>query len=130
MPTDTAAALLAELTRHGIELKAWGNRLRYRPRSAMTPDLAARVKAHKPELLKLLAAGDSVATPQACSERTARRITDAMLCFGEVCPGWKPACWAKELRKKAGRCDRYRPDIAEYYRNWAADIERRLGTHA
>jgi len=52
---DTAgAALLAELTARGIELRALGDRLRFRPRKAMTPDLFARVASHKLELLTLL----------------------------------------------------------------------------
>jgi hypothetical protein len=51
-----AAALLVELTHRGFELQARGDRLRYRPRSAMTPELAERVKVHKPALLTLLRA--------------------------------------------------------------------------
>ena len=52
---DSVAALVAELTRQGIELTPHGERLRYRPKAAMTPELAARIKAHKPELLTALA---------------------------------------------------------------------------
>jgi len=64
---DTPAALLAELTALGIELQAHGERLRFRPQSAMTAELVARVKVHKPGLLALLTntetpAGDA-ATP-------------------------------------------------------------------
>jgi len=54
---SAAAALLAELVRRGIELQPHGDRLRYRPKAAMTPELAERVKAHQPELLAALAAG-------------------------------------------------------------------------
>ena len=50
----TAAELIAELTRRGIRLETAGDRLRYSPRSALTPDLAAQMKAHKAELLVLL----------------------------------------------------------------------------
>lgn len=50
-----ATALLAELRAAGIELRADGDRLRFKPRAAMTPDLAARVKGCKRELLALLA---------------------------------------------------------------------------
>jgi len=53
----TAAVLLAELTQAGIELLADGDKLRYRPQSAMTPDLAERLGAHKAEILSLLQAG-------------------------------------------------------------------------
>ena len=66
---NTAAALLVDLIGRGIELRAEGGRLRFRPVAAMTPELAERVKAHKGELLDLLtqlshgsgarAAGDS-----------------------------------------------------------------------
>lgn len=64
---DTPAALLPELTALGIELQAHGDRLRFRPQSAMTGELIARVKVHKPGLLALLTntetpAGDA-ATP-------------------------------------------------------------------
>jgi hypothetical protein len=46
--------LLRTLTQLGIRLEADGDRLRYAPRSAVTPDLAKRMKAHKPELLAML----------------------------------------------------------------------------
>jgi len=50
----SAAELLLDLGRVGIRLEADGERLRYCPRSAMTPDLLGRLKAHKVELLALL----------------------------------------------------------------------------
>jgi len=49
-----AGALLLELTVRGIELQAHGDRLRYRPRSAMTPELTGRVRRHKSEILARL----------------------------------------------------------------------------
>lgn len=57
------AELVAVLTARGIELQAEGGRLRFRPRAAMTPDLAERVKRHKPELLAMLT-GDSCSLQQ------------------------------------------------------------------
>ena len=48
--------LLAELAAHGIELQAHGERLRYRPLAAVTPDLAARLQVHKADLLAVLRA--------------------------------------------------------------------------
>lgn len=50
----TAAELLSDLTTLGIQLEARGERLRYWPRSAATPDLVARLQAHKGELLAML----------------------------------------------------------------------------
>jgi len=46
--------LWAELAAKNIELEAAGERLRFRPREKVTPDLATRLKAHKAELLALL----------------------------------------------------------------------------
>ena len=50
----SAMKLLADSARLGIRLEAHGDRLRYAPRSAVTPDLADRLKAHKGELLAIL----------------------------------------------------------------------------
>ena len=47
-------ALMADLARLGVRLEAHGDRLRYSPRSAVTPELAARMKSHKAELLAIL----------------------------------------------------------------------------
>ena len=57
--------LMADLARLGIKLEADGDRLRYSPRSAVTPDLAKLMKAHKSELLAMLRAGQ---TPLSLSE--------------------------------------------------------------
>lgn len=51
----SAVALLAELDGLGIQLEADGDRLRFRPREAVTVGLAARLRAQKGELLALLA---------------------------------------------------------------------------
>ncbi len=50
--------IMINLRERGIQLKAHGDRLRYSPMSAMTPELAQRVKAHKPALLAILTADD------------------------------------------------------------------------
>ena len=50
----TAITLIKDLARLGIQLKADGGRLRYAPRSAVTPALAEQIKAHKGELLEIL----------------------------------------------------------------------------
>ena len=50
----SAAELLMDLGLLGIRLQADGDRLRYHPRSALTPDLLARLKAHKADVLALL----------------------------------------------------------------------------
>ena len=48
-----AAQVMTELTQLGIHIEAHGDRLRYSPRSAVTPDLVQRMKAHKAELLTM-----------------------------------------------------------------------------
>ena len=53
--------LMFDLRERGIQLEAHGDRLRYSPKAAMTPELAERVKAHKPTLLAILTADDVLA---------------------------------------------------------------------
>ena len=55
---DELSPLLADLVRHGITLEAHGERLRYHPKDAVTPDLLARMKTHKSALLALCQDGD------------------------------------------------------------------------
>ena len=60
---------MAHLTQLGIRLEAHGDRLRYSPRSAVTPDLADHMKAHKGELLAMLRTGGTPA-PLALAVKT------------------------------------------------------------
>ena len=52
--TVNATDLITDLARLGIRIEVHGDRLRYSPRSAVTPDLADRMKDHKGELLAIL----------------------------------------------------------------------------
>lgn len=54
LANGSAAELLAELDTLGIQIKADGERLRFRPREKVTADLASRMKAHKAELMALV----------------------------------------------------------------------------
>jgi hypothetical protein len=51
---SSTLALLADLRSRGIELVVAGDRIRYRPKAALTPELARRVLALKPALLDAL----------------------------------------------------------------------------
>jgi hypothetical protein len=51
----SAAALLSSLQSRGVELLASGDRLRWRPREALTPAEVAAPAEHKAEVLQLLA---------------------------------------------------------------------------
>jgi hypothetical protein len=56
-PTD----VLAELTRRGVEVAVAGDRLRFRPQDAVTPELRAALIEHKADLIRLLGGDDDVA---------------------------------------------------------------------
>jgi hypothetical protein len=46
--------LLSELKEQGITLQAHGNRLRYRPRSAVGPELLALLQKHKADIIRII----------------------------------------------------------------------------
>jgi hypothetical protein len=61
---NPAAELLSELLTRGVVVSPAGSSLDLYPRSALSPDLLARVRALKPQLLELLRAGaGAVASP-------------------------------------------------------------------
>lgn len=61
---NPAAELLSELLTRGVVVSPAGASLDLYPRSALSPDLLARVRALKPQLLELLRAGaGAVASP-------------------------------------------------------------------
>ncbi len=66
-------AVLGRLHERGLEIGVNGDRIRYRPASAMTPDLAEDVVRLKPELLKLLAGQTD--REQVVQRLTARTVT-------------------------------------------------------
>ena len=51
---SAAAVLIQDLRTRGVELCADGDRLRFRPASAVTPDLRERLAALKPDILAAL----------------------------------------------------------------------------
>lgn len=59
----TPAALLADLRARGVELVAIGDRLRFRPASAVSRDTREALRVHKAELLALLTAGSPSLLP-------------------------------------------------------------------
>jgi hypothetical protein len=54
--TMGATDVLTELERRGVELAVEGDRLRFRPRDAVPPELRAAMAAHKADLLRLVEA--------------------------------------------------------------------------
>jgi len=53
--------VLAELARRGVEVAVDGDRLRFRPQGAVTPDLRAALAEHKADLIRLLGDDEEVA---------------------------------------------------------------------
>lgn len=54
MTQNPLGCLLAELSQRGVTLQARDGRLRYRPRSRVTPELAERLRLHKAKLLMIM----------------------------------------------------------------------------
>jgi hypothetical protein len=147
---SAVSELVAELTRRGIELRAHGDRLRYRPRSAMTAGLAQRVQAHKSALLALLrqdypseAALDGqdgpvsgrvpraggIGQPDAPEQPGAADVPHELSLAervetGYVNPGWTAQAWADRLCQLAERCEGLRPKLAAQCRTWAANVRK------
>ncbi len=87
----SAIALMADLTDHGIRLEAQGDRLRFRPRQAMTPELVRQVKSHKAELLTILATADMPETTREAFQSFDRAPT-ATKSDEAVIPATVPRC--------------------------------------
>ncbi len=71
--TPDALALAAELKRIGVKLMADGERIRYRPKSKLTPDLLVRMRNHKAGLLAII--GMSAPTEGAGDESHVTAVT-------------------------------------------------------
>ena len=50
----TATEIIRDLLRRGVELQAQGDRLRFRPKEAVPPDLLALLVQHKPAIMATL----------------------------------------------------------------------------
>ena len=106
----SAAKLLLELSGMGVRLEADGDRLRYFPRSALTPDLLSRLTAQKADLLAMLCrpAGTAATAGTRPLSRDVRRrlIGEAVERLNAAYDGgpinW-PALDAIELRIHAAR---------------------------
>ena len=96
----TAAELVQQVRRHGVELVAAGDRIRYRPRTALPTELRAELAAHKPEVLQHLHAEQS-------RGRWNPLVPD----------GWTPEAWRGRLTFMARICIHH--DKAVELQEWA-----------
>lgn len=72
----SVAQLLADLAHLGIRIEAHGDRLRFSPRSAVTPELTDRMMDHKSELLSILRGDADLPTVGPIDSGTAGHATD------------------------------------------------------
>jgi hypothetical protein len=109
----TAMQVLTDLHVLGIRLEVRGDRLRYAPRSAITPDLVERMKRHKSELLTVLAPtspstdkangfGGVIDPPDACPKCRTLELWKTMVGSWR-CRRCDPPTKAAELREEAAR---------------------------
>ena len=97
----TAIELLASLHQRGIELTTSGDRLRFRPVSAVTPKLAEAMRRHKAELLGLLSGRNTFHRCTLFDYRVRIRTPDALTDDG--------GDWLRTKCSQCGRFFGYRP---------------------
>jgi hypothetical protein len=95
-----AADLLAELTRLGVTVGVQGDRLWFEPKSALGPDLVARLRQHKILLMAIVGS----ALPQ-CDRCRSKEFVDV------------PIHGGRSLRRDCARCGQFLDFPLWYGRN-------------
>lgn len=104
----TSHELLADLERLGITIEARGDRLRYSPISAVTPELIDRLKSHKAELLAMMLPTPLAAlTPPVAISAAPVEPTKAFCRCGSATWRDVPIHGGVSLRRDCGRCGRF-----------------------
>jgi hypothetical protein len=106
----SAAQLLADLARLNVRLEVHGDRLRFHPRSAMTPELLDLMKAHKAELLVLLRPKRRDVAPRAAPPTQARPICRC----GSTTWVDVPIHYGQSARRDCAACGRF-IDFSRWY---------------
>lgn len=78
---NAAPELLAEAARHGVHVEARGDRLHLEAPAAPPAELVERLRAHRNELVSLLAR---------CEECRQRIAAGSQNCVCRKCPAWRP----------------------------------------
>ena len=65
----TAASIVAQAIERGLELEVEGDAIRFRPREAMTPPIAAAIREHREEILAFLRANAAAAGAERSTPR-------------------------------------------------------------
>lgn len=104
----SAAELLLNLGRAGIRLEADGDKLRYFPRSALSPELLGWMKAHKFELLALLRpAPDAASALPAPTSVAGTTLTKPVCRCGSTTWRDMPIHGGQSIRRDCSRCGRF-----------------------
>jgi hypothetical protein len=72
---SVAADILSEINERGATVSVEGQTLRLRPRMVLDDDLVARIKQHKPEIIRAVSAKD---TPHPIEDKYSRRLQAAL----------------------------------------------------
>lgn len=91
-----ARDILELLSGMGVEIEANGDRLRYRPQSAMTRELAWLLKCHKTALVALLRAPDTDNSDDSGSGQVAGSVSEAAESENST-PGYADREWDRFL---------------------------------
>lgn len=124
--TSLLAYLLADCDAHGIRLAlADGGGLEIdAPQDALTPDLLARLKAHKADLLAMLRPAPDLAPalPAQTCEAPAKPTKAVCRCGGTT---WRdvPLHGGQSVRRDCGRCGRFL-DFPVWYGKGALHYEQ------
>lgn len=82
----SGTTLLEDLTRHGVKLWAEGGELRCRgPKKALTPEVLAELKSHKPEILSQL-------NPPSTAGTSPRTVSEVVRCIHNTTPNECALC--------------------------------------
>ena len=131
----TLSALMIALTDREVELRADGDRIAFRPASAVPEDLRAAIAEHRAEILAKLR-GDVPADLRldAIDKRVVEAIrtgdthvlrpTDTIESSPDIPAGWTRQSWHDRLRYMATACEPYVPQRAAELRAWADRINK------
>ena len=99
----TATEIIRDLRSLGVELQAQGDRLRFRPKDAVTPDLLALLVQYKPDILAALSTKARIRgrdeTVETAAAETCRHCHGERTCCCAIC-----AIAAPETGWGEGRC--------------------------
>ena len=104
----TATEILGELERRGVSLEMAGDKLRFRPKEALTPDLIEALRQRKDEILAALQAKQPA--------------TGLGLCPGpEKCAGCYPIPGGRYIHPPKAS-----PEWKDWFRKWEPKGDERL----